>query len=194
MLLKGPARGDVTEFWFETPCKMSAPRILLASSLLAVISLATPALSQDPVHSRKTQLHNSRRAIRSRCQVRTIRAFILIPLSGFNKPMFTFNLKLDDRVLHPAQPVLLDSDMAAASSSRQARSVRGSRPRMAQAKRAAEQAIVIVMLEHRSGRRWNLTEGIGISLLDLDLMTYGRPTRALRGSTFATLRKWPPSR
>jgi phospholipid-binding lipoprotein MlaA len=60
--------------------------MMLASSLFAVVSFATPALSQTP--SSKPPPGESQ-------------AVTPDPLSGFNEPMFTFNLKLDDWVLRP---------------------------------------------------------------------------------------------
>ena len=72
---------------------------MLASSLLAVVSFATPALARTPLRSRRTRPRN-RRPRYSRRRART-RASTTDPLSGFNEPMFTFNLKLDDWVLRP---------------------------------------------------------------------------------------------
>jgi phospholipid-binding lipoprotein MlaA len=60
--------------------------MMLASSLLAVISVATPALSQ---------------ASNPQTPPGENQAVTADPLSGFNEPMFSFNLKLDDWVLRP---------------------------------------------------------------------------------------------
>src|SRR5579863_5685215 len=59
--------------------------MMLASSLLAVISFATPAMSQANPQTPPGENQ----------------AVTPDPLSGFNEPMFTFNLKLDDWVLRP---------------------------------------------------------------------------------------------
>ncbi len=66
--------------------RTSARWMMLASSLLAVISFATPALSQ---------------ATNPQTPPGESQAVTPDPLSGFNEPMFTFNLKLDDWVLRP---------------------------------------------------------------------------------------------
>ena len=72
---------------------------MLASSLLAVVSFATPALSQDAAPLSQA----SGRPIGSSAQPPPgeNQGVYTDPLSGFNEPMFTFNLKLDDWVLRP---------------------------------------------------------------------------------------------
>jgi phospholipid-binding lipoprotein MlaA len=73
--------------------------MMLASSLLAVVSFATPALCQDAAPLSQNPAAQSAAATQTppgeNNQVYTD------PLSGFNEPMFTFNLKLDDWVLRP---------------------------------------------------------------------------------------------
>jgi phospholipid-binding lipoprotein MlaA len=72
---------------------------MLASSLLAVVSFATPALSQDAAPL------SANPASRSAAEVQPPpgenQGVTPDPFSGFNEPMFTFNLKLDDWVLRP---------------------------------------------------------------------------------------------
>lgn len=72
---------------------------MLASSLLAVVSFATPALSQDaaPLSANPA----ARSAAETQAPPGENQGVTPDPFSGFNEPMFTFNLKLDDWVLRP---------------------------------------------------------------------------------------------
>ena len=74
---------------------------MLASSVLAVIFFATSA--HEP--GCRSAVDESCRPIGGSAhrllRARTIRAAIPIRCRGFNEPMFTFNLKLDDWVLRP---------------------------------------------------------------------------------------------
>jgi phospholipid-binding lipoprotein MlaA len=67
--------------------------MMLASSLLAIVSFATPALSQGAIL--QTPPSGSQPPPGENQGVTPD------PFAGFNEPMFTFNLKLDDWVLHP---------------------------------------------------------------------------------------------
>ena len=74
--------------------------MMLASSLLAVVSFATPALSQGAALEAPTPAP----AVAGAAQPppgENNQGGYADPLSGFNEPMFTFNLKLDDWVLRP---------------------------------------------------------------------------------------------
>src|SRR5271170_1030576 len=73
---------------------------MLASSLLAVVSFATPALSQNPAPLSQNPAAQSAAATNMPPDENNQGGYA-DPLSGFNEPMFTFNLKLDDWVLHP---------------------------------------------------------------------------------------------
>jgi phospholipid-binding lipoprotein MlaA len=72
---------------------------MLASSLLAVVSFATPALSQGAAPLSQTQAAQS--AAATQPPPGENQGVTPDPFSGFNEPMFTFNLKLDDWVLRP---------------------------------------------------------------------------------------------
>jgi phospholipid-binding lipoprotein MlaA len=72
---------------------------MLASSLLAVVSFATPALSQDAAPFSNNPAAQT--AASSQTPPGENQGVYTDPLSGFNEPMFTFNLKLDDWVLRP---------------------------------------------------------------------------------------------
>jgi len=72
---------------------------MLASSLLAVVSFATPALSQDAAPLSSNPAAQSAAAAQTPPGENT--GVYSDPFSGFNEPMFTFNLKLDDWVLRP---------------------------------------------------------------------------------------------
>ncbi|MGB0060871.1 MlaA family lipoprotein [Candidatus Binatus sp.] len=72
---------------------------MLASSLLAVVSFATPALCQNAAPLAQNQAAQS--AAASQPPPGESQAVTPDPFSGFNEPMFTFNLKLDDWVLRP---------------------------------------------------------------------------------------------
>ena len=72
---------------------------MLASSLLAVVSFATPALSQDVAPLSQNPAAQSAAAVQP--PPGENQGVTPDPLSGFNEPMFTFNLKLDDWVLSP---------------------------------------------------------------------------------------------
>jgi phospholipid-binding lipoprotein MlaA len=75
--------------------------MMLASSLLAVVSFATPALSQNPAPPSQNPAAQSAAAPNSTPPGENNQGGYADPLSGFNEPMFTFNLKLDDWVLRP---------------------------------------------------------------------------------------------
>ena len=72
---------------------------MLASSLLAVVSFTTPALSQDVAPFSANPA--ARQAATAQTPPGESQAVTPDPLAGFNEPMFTFNLKLDDWVLRP---------------------------------------------------------------------------------------------
>jgi phospholipid-binding lipoprotein MlaA len=74
--------------------------MMLASSLLAVVSFATPALSQDVAPLSQNPAAQSAAATRTPPGENN-QGVYSDPFSGFNEPMFTFNLKLDDWVLRP---------------------------------------------------------------------------------------------
>lgn len=73
--------------------------MMLASSLLAVVSFATPALCQDAAPLSQNPAAQS--AANAQTPPGENNQVYSDPLSGFNEPMFTFNLKLDDWVLRP---------------------------------------------------------------------------------------------
>jgi phospholipid-binding lipoprotein MlaA len=73
---------------------------MLASSLLAVLSFATPAISAD-VAPLSTNPAAQSAAAAQPPPGENNQGVYSDPLSGFNEPMFTFNLKLDDWVLRP---------------------------------------------------------------------------------------------
>jgi phospholipid-binding lipoprotein MlaA len=79
--------------------KTGALWTMLASSLLVVVSFAPPAMSQDAAPLSQNP------AAQSAASVQPLpgesQAVTPDPLAGFNEPMFTFNLKLDDWVLRP---------------------------------------------------------------------------------------------
>jgi phospholipid-binding lipoprotein MlaA len=79
--------------------KAGALWMMLASSLLAVVSFATPALSQDVAPLSQNPAAQSAAAVQP--PPGENQGVTPDPLSGFNEPMFTFNLKLDDWVLRP---------------------------------------------------------------------------------------------
>jgi phospholipid-binding lipoprotein MlaA len=79
--------------------RTGALRVMLASSLLAVVSFATPALSQDAAPLSQNPAAQS--AAATQVPPGENQGVYSDPLSGFNEPMFTFNLKLDDWVLRP---------------------------------------------------------------------------------------------
>ena len=72
---------------------------MLASSLLAVVSFATPAMSADVAPFSQNPAAQS--AAAAQPPPGENQGVYSDPLSGFNEPMFTFNLKLDDWVLRP---------------------------------------------------------------------------------------------
>ena len=72
---------------------------MLASSLLAVVSFATPAISADVAPFSQNPAAQS--AAAAQPPPGENQGVYSDPLSGFNEPMFTFNLKLDDWVLRP---------------------------------------------------------------------------------------------
>ena len=79
--------------------KTGALWMMLASSMLAVVSFATPALSGDvaplSLNPAAQSAANAQPLPGENNQVYSD------PFSGFNEPVFTFNLKLDDWVLRP---------------------------------------------------------------------------------------------
>ncbi len=76
--------------------------MMLASSLLAVVSFATPALSQGAAPmSQKPAAPSAAATPSTQPPGESNQGVYADPLSGFNEPMFTFNLKLDDWVLRP---------------------------------------------------------------------------------------------
>jgi phospholipid-binding lipoprotein MlaA len=79
--------------------KTGALWMMLASSVLAVVSFTTQAMSADVAPLSSSPAAQSAAATQpppgENNQAYTD------PLSGFNEPMFTFNLKLDDWVLRP---------------------------------------------------------------------------------------------
>jgi phospholipid-binding lipoprotein MlaA len=79
--------------------KAGALWMMLASSLLAFVSFATPALSQDVAPLSANPAARSAAAVQP--PPGENQGVTPDPLSGFNEPMFTFNLKLDDWVLRP---------------------------------------------------------------------------------------------
>ena len=72
---------------------------MLASSLLAVVSFATTAMSADVAPFSQNPAAQS--AAAAQPPPGENQGVYSDPLSGFNEPMFTFNLKLDDWVLRP---------------------------------------------------------------------------------------------
>ena len=79
--------------------KTGALWTMLASSLLAVVSFTMPAFSQDAAPLSQNPAAQS--AAAAQPLPGESQAVTPDPLSGFNEPMFTFNLKLDDWVLRP---------------------------------------------------------------------------------------------
>lgn len=78
--------------------RTGGPGMALAASLLAMVWFATPALSADVAplsQNPAAEAAGSATPPGENTQVYSD------PLSGFNEPMFTFNLKLDDWVLSP---------------------------------------------------------------------------------------------
>src|SRR5208337_4911935 len=73
--------------------------MMLASSALVVFFFATPALSADAAPLSINPAAQS--AATSETPPGENQGVYSDPLSGFNEPMFTFNLKLDDWVLRP---------------------------------------------------------------------------------------------
>ncbi|MGA9721016.1 MAG: VacJ family lipoprotein [Candidatus Binatus sp.] len=80
--------------------KTGARWMMLASSLLAVVSFATPALCQDVAPLSQNPAAQSAAAVKPPPGENN-QGVYTDPFSGFNEPMFTFNLKLDDWVLRP---------------------------------------------------------------------------------------------
>ena len=75
--------------------------MMLASSLLAVVSFAAPALSQSAAAVSQKPAAQSAANPSAQPPGENNQGGYADPLSGFNEPMFTFNRKLDDWVLHP---------------------------------------------------------------------------------------------
>ena len=80
--------------------KTGARWTMLASSLLAVVSFATSAMSQDVAPLSMNPAAQSAASAQTPPGENN-QGVYSDPLSGFNEPMFTFNLKLDDWVLRP---------------------------------------------------------------------------------------------
>jgi phospholipid-binding lipoprotein MlaA len=80
-----------------------AAKIMLASCLLAIVSFATPAMSSDVAPlTINPAAQSAAVALDSQSPPgENDQGGYADPLSGFNEPMFTFNLKLDDWVLRP---------------------------------------------------------------------------------------------
>jgi phospholipid-binding lipoprotein MlaA len=82
--------------------KTGVVRTMLATSMLAVVSFATPALSQNAAPLATGHEPAAQQAASSQPPPgENNQGVYTDPLSGFNEPMFTFNLKLDDWVLRP---------------------------------------------------------------------------------------------
>jgi phospholipid-binding lipoprotein MlaA len=79
--------------------KISALWTMSASSVLAIILFATPALSANAAPTSMNPAAQS--AASSQTPPGESQVVTPDPLAGFNEPMFTFNLKLDDWVLRP---------------------------------------------------------------------------------------------
>src|SRR5208337_443270 len=75
--------------------------MMLASSLLAVVSFAAPALSQSAAAVSQKPAAQSAANPSAQPPGENNQGGYADFLSGFNEPMFTFNRKLDDWVLHP---------------------------------------------------------------------------------------------
>jgi phospholipid-binding lipoprotein MlaA len=75
--------------------------MMLASSLLAVVSFATPALSQGAAPVSQNPAAQSPANPSTQPPGENNQGGYADPMAGFNEPMFTFNLKLDDWVLRP---------------------------------------------------------------------------------------------
>jgi phospholipid-binding lipoprotein MlaA len=74
---------------------------MLATSMLAVVSFATPAISADVAPFSQNPAAQSAANAQPPPPGENNQGVYSDPLSGFNEPMFTFNLKLDDWVLRP---------------------------------------------------------------------------------------------
>jgi phospholipid-binding lipoprotein MlaA len=74
---------------------------MLATSMLAVVSFATPAISADVAPLSMNPAAQSAANAQPPPPGENNQGVYTDPLSGFNEPMFTFNLKLDDWVLRP---------------------------------------------------------------------------------------------
>jgi phospholipid-binding lipoprotein MlaA len=80
--------------------KTGALSAMLAASMLAVVAFATPAISADVAPFSQNPAAQSAANAQPPPPGEN-QAVYSDPLSGFNEPMFTFNLKLDDWVLRP---------------------------------------------------------------------------------------------
>src|SRR5882757_9447440 len=80
--------------------KTSVRWTMLAVSMIAVVSFATPAISADVAPFSQNPAAQSAAAAQPPPGENN-QGVYSDPLSGFNEPMFTFNLKLDDWVLSP---------------------------------------------------------------------------------------------
>jgi phospholipid-binding lipoprotein MlaA len=81
--------------------RTSARWMMLASSLLAVVSFATPALSQGAAPMPQNPAAQSPANPSTQPPGENNQGGYADPIAAFNEPMFTFNLKLDDWVLRP---------------------------------------------------------------------------------------------
>jgi phospholipid-binding lipoprotein MlaA len=75
-------------------------RLMLTASIVAALFYASPALSQDAAPISQNPQAQSAAAVQPTPGENNLGG-TPDPLSGFNEPMFTFNLKLDDWVLRP---------------------------------------------------------------------------------------------
>jgi len=80
--------------------KTGALSAILAASMLAVVSFATPALCQNAAPFSQNPAAQQAASVQTPPGENN-QGVYSDPLSGFNEPMFTFNLKLDDWVLRP---------------------------------------------------------------------------------------------
>ncbi len=87
----------------EPADKIGALRLMLAASIVAAMSYATPALCADaaPFSQNPSAQAAANANPQNQPPGENNQGGYADPLSGFNEPMFTFNLKLDDWVLHP---------------------------------------------------------------------------------------------
>lgn len=80
--------------------KRTGLRLMLIASIVAALAYAVPALSQDAAPMSQNPAAQSAASV-TPLPGENNQGGTPDPLSGFNEPMFTFNLKLDDWVLRP---------------------------------------------------------------------------------------------